>query len=287
MKMPRILDDDYFAREEAEKKHTLKLIWYGVFGAIAFLFLLIILFGTFYTISAGERGVLLTFGNPNMVSQGQGLHFKIPIIQQAIIFDVKTQKYEADLTSASRDLQDVKQKIAINYHILPEQVPTLFTDIGVDYAEKIIYPYEQETNKAVTSQYTAEELITRREEVREKMLVTLKDKLAPRGIIVEEVSILNFEFSPAFTTAIEQKVTAEQLKLKADNDLKRIEVEAQQKITSAKAEAESIRIQSEALKMNTGILTLRQIEKWDGVLPKVMCGSNGINPFINVNELIK
>jgi len=242
--------------------------------------LLVLVFGSVYTIQAGERGVLLTFGKPSMEAKGEGLHFKIPIVQAVKKLDVKTLKYEADLTAASKDLQDVNTKIAINYRIVPERVPEIYRDIGISYAEVVIYPLEQETNKAITSQFTAEELITKREEVREKMKTTLAEKLQPRGIVVEEISIVNFAFSPSFSQAIEAKVTAAQLKLKAEQDLERIKVEAEQKIAQAKAEAESIRIQSLALRDNPDILQLRWIEKWNGVTPQVVSSSV---PFVNLD----
>ena len=261
------------------KKAT--LFKYSIYLIVLILFVSV-LFGSFYQISAGERGVLLTFGKADSETKGEGLHFKIPFVQIVKKLDIKTQKYEADLTAASRDLQDVNTKIAINYHLVGERVPEVYTNIGIDYAEKVIHPLEQETNKAITAQYTAEELITKREEVRQKMKESLAEKLQPRGIIVEEISIVNFAFSSSFTQAIEQKVTAEQLKLKAERDLERIKIEAEQKVTQAKAEADSITIQSQALKQNPDILKLRAIEKWDGVLPKV---TSGAIPFVPINEL--
>lgn len=258
-------DDDGFGRR----------ISLGLFGVgIIIVIFFIVLFGAFYIIEAGERGVLLTFGKPDMVAKGEGIHFKIPIVQTVRKLDVKTQKYEAELTASSRDLQDVNTKIAINYRIVPESVPEIYRDIGIDYAEKIIYPLEQETNKAITSKYSAEELITKREEVRQEMKDTLAEKLRSRGIIVEEISIINFAFSPSFAQAIESKVTAEQLKLKAERDLERIRVEAEQKVTQAQAEAESIRIQSQALKENPDVLQLRWIEKWNGIMPQVVGGNS-------------
>lgn len=246
---------------------------------------LILIFSSFYTITAGYRGVILTFGKPTMSAMTEGLHLKIPLIQKVIKMNVKTQKYEADLTAASNDLQNVNTKIAINYHILPEKVPEIYKDIGVSYAETVIYPYEQETNKGITSQFTAENLIKQREQVREKMKIDLAEKLRPRGIIVEEVSIINFEFSSSFTQAIEQKVTAEQLALAAKNKLSQIEWEAQQRITTATAEAEAIKIQAQAIQSQGGkdYVQLQAITKWDGVMPMYV-GGNAI-PFINIPML--
>lgn len=251
--------------------------------AIIVLVCAIILFSSAYTIKAGQRGVLLTFGKADTVAKDEGLHFKFPFVQKIVKMDVRTQKYEADLSAASKDLQDVKTMIAINFRIISDKVPEIYTTLGPDYIDNVIYPLEQETNKEITAQYSAEELITNRNEVKEQMKAKLVDKLKKRNIIVEEISIINFEFSPAFTQAIEAKVTAEQLKLKAEKDLERIKIEKEQKITQAQAEAESLKLQK--MEITKELVDLRRIEmmqkaieKWDGRMPQATSGM----PFIDV-----
>ncbi len=272
-------------RDDKEELKTKKLIRNIGFGTILFIGL-ISLFSTFYIVSAGERAVLITLGKPSMDAQGEGLHFKIPFIQTKVIMDVKTQKYQADLTASSRDLQDVKTSIAINYRVSPELTPEIYKTIGLGYADIIVYPLEQEVNKGITAQYTAEELITKREDVRQKMKDSLTEKLMPRGIIVEEVSIVNFAFSESFNQAIEAKVTAEQNALQAKNKLEQIKYEAEQKVTSAKAEAEALRLQKSEI--TPDLIRLRSIEvqklaieKWNGILPQV---TGGAIPFISMGE---
>ena len=258
----------------------------------------ILLFSCFYIISAGERGVLLTFGKVDLEAKGEGLHFKLPLVQEIIKMDVKTLKYEADLTAASRDLQDVNTKIAINYHIVPESVPEIYRNIGINYADKVIYPYEQETNKAITSQFTAEELITKRDSVRERMKAELKEKLQGRGIIIEEISIVNFAFSPSFSQAIEMKVTAEQNALAAKNKLEQVRYEAEQITVKAGAEAEALRLKKQSITAELVQLSqievqskaldvqLKAIEKWDGKLSLVSSSSSGgLNTFIDISKL--
>lgn len=268
--------------EEARKK-VIKLFFWGIFSILVIIFL----FGSFYIVRAGERAVLVTFGNPNMEARVEGLHFKLPLIQKVVIMDIKTQKYEAELTAASKDLQDVNTKIAINYHIQGTSVPGIYQNIGIDYADKVIYPYEQETNKAITSQFTAEELITQRNSVRERMKTELAEKLVSRGIIVEEISIINFAFSTSFTQAIELKVTAEQNALAAKNKLEQIKYEAEQKVTSARAEAEALRMQKQEI--TPDLIKLRQIEvqkmaidKWNGIMPQV---TGAAIPFIDIGTI--
>ena len=268
--------------EDERKSKEEKMIAKILIGVVLGILSLVILFSSVYTVSAGERGVLLTFGKPSMESVGEGLHFKFPIAQVVKKFEVKTQKIETGADASSKDLQDVQTTIALNFHLKPSFVPSLYQEIGVDYVDRIIYPSIQESVKAVQAKFTAEELVTKRPEVRNLIQSTLDEKLDRYYIKVDGFNIINFQFSPEFDKAIEEKVTAEQLKLKAERDLERIKIEKEQKITQAEAEAQSIRIQSEALKANEDILELRAIEKWDGTLPLV---TGGATPFVSLDNL--
>lgn len=248
---------------------------------------IVIIGNSFFIVNAGYRGVLLTYGKPSPIVRQEGINFKIPFVQNIVSIDTRTQKYEVDATSASKDLQDVNTKIAVNYHLVQNNVPILYKDIGIGYQDTVIAPAVQEVVKASTAEFTAEELITKRPEVKENIRILLTERLKLRNVVVEDISITNFQFSEAFNNAIEAKVTAEQLKLKADRDLERIKVEAQQKITSAQAEAEALRLQKQEI--TPDLLLLRQIEvnrvavdKWDGHLPQV---TGGAVPFINLNDL--
>lgn len=260
---------------------------YVVAGAICLFILLVFGLLSVYTIHAGERGILLTFGKPSMDSVQEGLHFKFPIAQSVKKMEVRTQKIETNADSASRDLQDVQTTIALNFHLMPESAPRLYQEIGTAYRERIIDPAIQESVKAVTAKFTAEELITRRPEVRQGIQESLRERLNKYYISVDDFNIVNFQFSEEFDKAIESKVTAEQLKLKAERDLERIRIEKQQKITQAEAEAEALKLQKQEI--TSDLILLRQIEvqrlaveKWDGILPKVNGGSI---PFIDVSSL--
>jgi regulator of protease activity HflC (stomatin/prohibitin superfamily) len=249
--------------------------------------LVIILLTGFYIIPAGNRGVLLTFGKPEVQAVGEGLHYKIPLVQKIVRMSIQTQKYEADASASSSDLQVVTSKIATNYHLESASVPTLYRDVGLDYATKVIMPMEQEVVKSTTARFTAEELITKREDVRQEMKSTLIERLAPRGIIVEEVSIINFDFSPEFNTAIENKVVALQNKLKAQNDLERLKIEAEQIVVTATAQAEAQRLQKlqltpELVQMKALAVQEEAIAKWNGILPLV---TGGATPFVNLGTL--
>lgn len=240
----------------------------------------------FVVIGAGERGVVMNFGAVQKDILNEGLHLRVPLMQKVVIMDVRVQKGEGQGDAASKDLQQVTTNVALNYHLDPARVAETYQTVGTLSAvgDRIILPAVQESVKAATALYTAEELVSRRQEVRDQIRTNLRDRLVKNGVIVDEFSIVNFSFSREFNVAIESKTTAEQLKLKAERDLERIRIEAEQKISSAKAEAESLRLQKEIVTEN--LIKLRQIEmqqkaidKWDGRLPQV---TGGATPFIDI-----
>ena len=211
----------------------------------------------------------------------EGLYVRIPFIERVQKMDVRIQKDEVPASAASKDLQIVTSKIALNYHLDPDSVDKIWQEVGRDYNTRIIAPSIQEAVKAESAKFTAEELITKREEVKEKIKANLAVRLLERSIIVDEFNIIDFEFSAAFNTAIEAKVTAEQLKLKADRDLERIKIEADQKIAEARGKAEAIKIEAQALRQNPQVVELRWIEKWDGKVPLYW---GEASPFIGINR---
>lgn len=256
-------------------------------GAIALVIALaiFILLKPFTTISAGQRGIVLNWGAFNGAVLQPGLNWKTPIAQSVIKIDVQTQKDEVEASAASKDLQNVTTKIALNYHLQPEQVGALYQNIGLDYDSRVIDPAVQEAIKSVTSKFTAEELITHRQEVKDQVKAMLVERLSKQFISVDEVSIVNFSFSQSFEQAIEAKVTAEQNALAQKNKLEQVKYEAQQQIETAKAQAESIKIQATAINAQGGAdyVKLQAIGKWDGHLPTSM-PPNGTVPFIDLSK---
>lgn len=242
---------------------------------------LIILFGAFGTVGAGERGVLLQFGAVKDRVFDEGLYVKIPFVQSVVKMDVKLQKDEIPASASSKDLQIVTSKIALNYHLEPSSVNRVWQEVGKNYNARIIAPSIQEAVKAETAKFTAEELITKREMVKEQIKANLAERLLQNFIIVDEFNIIDFSFSSAFNDAIEAKVTAEQLKLKAERDLERIKIEADQKIAEAEGKAIAIRIEAQALLQNAKVVELRWIEKWDGKVPTYW---GEASPFIGINR---
>ncbi len=280
--------DVYMAKEKmqaAMKKGPAKIAL--IIGAIlvGFLFL-----NPWAQIGAGERGVVLNFGAVQDKILGEGLHFRVPVMQQIIRVDVKVQKAETDAAAASSNLQDVSSTVAINYHIMPDKANIVYQSIGIHFKERIIDPAVLEVVKAVTARYTAEELITKRSAVSDAMRSALTERLMAHNIAVDAFSIVGFSFSKVFMEAIEAKQTAEQLALKATRDLDRIKIEAEQKITAARAEAESLRLQRanispDLIELRKIEANLRAIEKWNGILPQVT--GAGAVPFIGVGDVQK
>ncbi|MBC3931111.1 prohibitin family protein [Undibacterium curvum] len=248
--------------------------------------LLILILNPFATIPAGYRGVLTTFGKPSDQVYSEGLHFVWPVAQRMHRVSVAIQKGEGDGDAASKDLQTVHTKIAINYHIRPDAAVSVYRDLGNEPGERIIIPSVQEAVKAVTARFTAEELISKRSQVRDEIVLALKERMARHGLVVDEFSIVNFNFSKTFNEAIEAKTTADQLKMKAERDLQRIEVEAKQKVSRARAEAEALALQRQ--QVTPELLRLREvenqakaIEKWDGRLPTT---TGGVIPFLQIGN---
>ncbi|HJX31283.1 MAG TPA: prohibitin family protein [Thermodesulfobacteriota bacterium] len=258
-----------------------------IIGAILVFFLFL---HPWVQIGAGERGVVLNFGAVQKTVLGEGLHFRMPIMQKIARMDVKVQKATTDAAAASSNLQDVSSTVAINYHIVPDKANIVYQSLGIEFKERIIDPAVQEVVKAVTARYTAEELITKRSAVSDAMKLNLTERLISNNIAVDAFSIVGFSFSKIFMEAIESKQTAEQLAMKAQRDLERIKIEAEQKVAAARAEAESLRLQKENI--SPDLIELRKIEanlkaidKWNGILPQVT--GAGAVPFIGVSDLQK
>ncbi|MBU2055890.1 MAG: prohibitin family protein [Proteobacteria bacterium] len=278
--------DQYGAKDAMKlvlKKGPMRVI--AIIGAIV---LLIFFSRPWVQVGAGQRGIVMNFGAVQKEVLAEGLHARIPIMQEIVLVDVKVQKAETDAAAASADLQDVSSRVALNYHIVPDKANVVYQNLGIHFKERIIDPAILEVVKAVTAKYTAEELITKRPAVSEAMRMALSERLIANNIAVDAFSIVIFSFSKVFTEAIEAKQTAEQLALKARRDLDRIKIEAEQKITAARAEAESLRLQR--ANISTDLIELRKIEanmkaidKWNGILPQVT--GAGAVPFIGVGDV--
>lgn len=254
------------------------------FAPLTFLVPLVILvLESFTIVPAGHMGVQVTMGTVNPVALDAGVHFVNPISAVKEV-DVRLQRATMEGASAStKDLQQVHTDITTNYRLSGDKVASIYKDFGLNVVDKVLAPSINEAFKSVTAHYTSEELITKRDEVSQSILQHVKEKVAQFDISIESVSLVNFGFSPDYQHAIEQKVIATQATLKAEQDLKRVTVEAQSRVAQAEGEAKAIAIQAQAIQTSGGAnyVQLKAIEKWDGKLPNTMAGTV---PFVNVSK---
>lgn len=246
---------------------------------VAVAVLLMLAWSSFVTVGPGERGVLMTFGAVHPGVLAPGLHLKLPIIQGVKKMNVQIQKSETEETAASRDLQDVATTVAVNWSIDPGDAEWVYQQLGdeAQLATKVIDPIVSNAVKAVAAHYNAEELIEKRDAIRAQIQTDVLQSLAAYRVKVEGVNITNFRFSSGFTNAIEQKQVAQQKAQKADYDLQRIKVEAQQQIAEAQGQAQAQKLLQVTL--TPEIIELKAVTKWNGVLPQVV-GGNGTIPMI-------
>ena len=243
--------------------------------------LVILLFGSVTTIKSGEVGIRVRFGKVVNKKTTEGINFKLPIIEKIEKMNVRVQKVEVQTASSSKDLQEVEMSLAVNYQIDKDKARDLYKTVGTGYDEVILEPAIQESIKAVTSKYTAEELITNRSEVSEKCQEELNKKVSKYGLKVNDFNITNFNFSEEFNKAIEEKQVAEQKVLTAKQELEKERIEAEKKIVKAEAENRANELKQQNLTDN--IIKEKFIEKWNGELPKV----SGSNNIMDVSGIIE
>ena len=235
------------------------------------IFTLFFISNCFAIVPTGNSGVVTNFGAVTGVVFSEGLHVKIPFVTEVIMINNQVQKVDAESQSASKDLQTITSVVSVNYRINRDSSAEIYRNIGKNVQDVILAPAIQECVKAVTSQFTAEELITKRQIIGMQIKQELEEKVKNFGITIEVFNIINFDFSDEFARAIEQKQTAQQLALKAEQDLVRIKIEAEQQIEQARAEAEAYKLKSQEI--TDAMIRLEAIKKWNGQLPTYVTGS--------------
>lgn len=250
-------------------------------------------------VDVGCTGVKLVMGSVQEDTLSAGFHFKAPFVEKVVDVNNKVQKIEVDAGSTSKDLQSVDSTLAVNYHLAKESSVEMYKTIGLEYEDTILQPAIQEATKSVMAGYRAEELIQSRAVVSNAIMEEISRKVSDYGIIIDEFNITNFSFSKAFDDAIEQKLVAEQNKIKAatENEQRvaaaeadaaeakaRAEGEAEAAKIKAQGEAEAIKAKADAeaeanKKISDSItdtlIDYNRIENWDGKLPSVMTGNGG------------
>ena len=251
---------------------------------VAVVLLLVVAVDCLVIVEAGHTGVVVTLGKVNDNVLQEGLHFKAPFVQQVVKISNRIVKLEVDTEAFSKDLQTVSTTLAINYRVDSNKSYSIYKNIGADYENVLVVPAVNEVLKAITAKYTAEESVTNRALISDGLVAGLNEKLNEAGLYITDVNIINFDFSEAFITAIEEKQVAQQQLLKA-------ETEKQTAITNAEAEAETIRIKAEAeakanetlnKSLTENVLEYNKIEKWNGELPQVVGSDTGT--FIDLGK---
>lgn len=256
-----------------------------VIPVVILILLAVIALNSFTVVEAGHTGVVVTLGKVEEGVLQEGMHAKLPFVQQIVKIDNRIRKLEVSTEAFSKDLQSVKTVLAINYRVDNAKSYSIYKNIGADYESVLVTPAVNEVLKAITAKYTAEETVTNRSLISEGLTEGLNEKLNTIGLYITDVNIIDFDFSDAFINAIEEKQVAQQQLLKA-------ETEKQTAITNAQAEAESVKIRAEAEaeanrliseSLTDEIIQNKTIEKWDGQLPKVTGGSG--ETFIDISAL--
>ena len=250
-----------------------------------FIVIIVVISQSVTIVQAGHRGVVLFVGAVENRVLEEGVHFVIPFAEQVVLLEVRTLKFQADASAASKDLQEVATVIALNYHIDPSKANAVYQELGADYNNRIIAPTIQESVKASVAKFDAEQLITNRESAKATIAEAISKTLSTRNIMVETLFITDFKFSEAFANQIEAKVVAFQKYLTEQNNLKTIQVVANQTVIQAQAqansnvakasgEAQAITIITEQLKQSPQYLQWQSINKWNGQMPYALGTSN-------------
>ncbi len=256
--------------------------------AIITIIVLIALLSPIAIIGAGERGVVTHFGAVDPVPLSEGLHPRIPLRDRIVRIDVKVQKHEVPAKGSTKDLQDLNAVFAVNFALKADLVAKTYQQQGnLDrIVDRIIAPQTQESFKTAVAQFTAEESIVRRPELKQQFDLILSDRLQKYGIVIYDTSVVDIEFSPEFARAVEAKQVAEQEAQRAVYIAQQAEQEALARINQAKGESEAqkllqVSLDDKLLKKQELDNQSRAIAKWDGHLPNV---NSGAIPFLNIDK---
>jgi regulator of protease activity HflC (stomatin/prohibitin superfamily) len=272
------------------------LVGGGILGTIGALLFAVWLFGT-TTVNPGQRGVRVTLGKASDTVLSEGMYFTAPFITSVNKVSIRLQKTEATAEAATRDLQRVTAKFALNWNINPDNVVLMYNSIGDedDVAERVIAPAVAEVLKAATSKLTAEEILSRRLDLKSDIDHQLKERLTRYNVLVSDISLVDLDFTDAFNHAVEEKQIMEQSAKKAEysaqvakqqavSTVNAARGEAESRLINAKAEAESELIKAKAQAqgqkllqqtLTKDVLTLEYLKKWNGNLPMVTTSSAG------------
>jgi regulator of protease activity HflC (stomatin/prohibitin superfamily) len=245
-------------------------------STVAIVLIILVLFVALFSITVvdeREVAVITQFGRVQ-TTYNAGLNFKLPLIQRTHFYDISTQSVRADAISATNDQQMVNIVVNIQYRLQPENVNELHKKVKNEeiLETSIIPPFVQEATKSISAQFTAVELLQKRDDYKSMVTEALESRLSEYYVSVIAVNIENIDFSEDFDRAIERKVIAQQEAEKAEFELEKEKAELEKE----KVKADAIRVKGQALKDNPQVLEQQKIEKWDGKLPQVTSGEGVI-----------
>jgi prohibitin 2 len=234
-------------------------------------------------VDEGYRGIKTKWGKVVGEPLQPDLYFYNPISSDIFEMDVREKKMESQTTAFTRDTQSVAVTYVLTYYPDPKKIGILFSQFGLGWDDRIIGQAVLGSLKDVIGQYIADDLVSKREAAKQAVERELRAALLERGVTMTRLDFTNLDFDDAYEKAVEAKVVAIQKAAEAKNRTVEVEEEAKQKVTAAKADAESMRIKSQALSQNKGLVEYEAIQKWDGALPQYMFGST--IPMINLDKI--
>lgn len=236
--------------------------------------ILLLLTRFFMIVPAGERGVKLQFGAVQPRVLEEGLHPLLPLVHHIKLISVRVQSLAMETEAASKDLQDVAAEVALNWHVLPDQVNSLFQQLGdlERISAAVIRPAIEDSIKAVLASFTAEQLITERSRVKSAITSILEARLSRYNLVLDDIDLLQVDFSERFREAVEAKQIAEQEAKRAEYEAIRAQKLAEAKVFLARGQAQAQELLQASL--TPQILEHETIEKWNGHLPLVTGNSS-------------
>jgi len=242
-------------------------------------------FSAYFIVPPGEVAIKTRLGSI-VNSYSEGLHFKMPFVESVTKFSIQIQRANIKTQAFSKDLQTMNAHLVVNHRIQQETAVSIFRNLGPNYVDNIVDPAVQEVFKAIAARYTAERVISERNELVQELNTEVKERLTKKEIIVTDISVVDLDFTDQFLKAVEDKQVADQQAQMAGKLVEKAKRDAEQQIAKSRGEAEALRMQRE--QVTPALIELRKvdaqvkaIEKWNGVLPGYV--GAGV-PFISIDK---